>query len=63
MPTYTYGCEKCEGVFQLFQTMNENDEMPPTHCPECDPEMEGEGTLFKHFGYIRPHIARPKLQD
>jgi putative FmdB family regulatory protein len=63
MPTYIYECNKCEEIFELFQSMTENMEMPPTHCPTCDPEMLEEGTMSKHFGYLRPGIPRPKLQD
>tara|TARA_R110002020_G_scaffold364543_4_gene576839 strand:- start:58 stop:273 length:216 start_codon:yes stop_codon:yes gene_type:complete len=45
MPVYNFKCSKCEVIFEIFQSMTERDESPPTHCPECDPEVVGEATL------------------
>ena len=37
-------------VFEIFQSMTERDQDPPTHCEDCDPEMLEEGTLSQvHF--------------
>jgi len=54
MPTYDYGCSACETKFSTFQSIQENIDNPPTHCPDCDPEMEKGGTLYRYFGYARP---------
>ena len=34
--------------------MTENYENPPEFCPNCDPECEGDPTLFKLFSKIKP---------
>jgi predicted nucleic acid-binding Zn ribbon protein len=34
--------------------MTEDYNDPATHCPKCDPEEEGDGTLFKYLGNSRP---------
>ena len=34
--------------------MTEDYENPPKHCPKCDPEEEGDGTLSKYIGNTRP---------
>ena len=56
MPAYNWHCTKCDMVFEIFQTMTERDEEPPTHCPECDPDiLEEEGTLHQvHFSGSLP---------
>lgn len=54
MPTYDYECTKCEKSFGIDQTMTENYEDPPEHCPTCDPECKELGTLFKSFARTRP---------
>ena len=37
-------------VFEIFQTMTERDQEPPTHCPDCDADLKEEGTLHQvHF--------------
>lgn len=54
MPTYEYYCKKCDAQFEIFQSIPENIEEPPTHCPKCDPEITQEGTLTKYFGNCRP---------
>ena len=57
MPVYNWKCEKCEIVFEIFQSMTERDETPPTHCPECDPECVDEGTLSQvHFAGSLPRF-------
>ena len=33
MPTYTYKCEKCDLVFEIFHSMSETLE----NCKSCDP--------------------------
>ena len=50
MPFYNWHCTKCDMVFEVFQTMTERDQDPPTHCETCDPERVEEGTLRQdHF--------------
>ncbi len=34
-------------LFEIFQSMTEREEDPPTHCPECDPEELEEGTVHQ----------------
>jgi predicted nucleic acid-binding Zn ribbon protein len=53
MPEYNYECEKCEKQYGIDQSMTENFEEPPTHCPDCDPECKKEGTLFRSFSNAR----------
>ena len=61
MPVYNWHCTKCDMVFEDFQTMTERDESPPTHCPLCDPEAEGESTNKQvHFPGSLPKF---KIQD
>lgn len=54
MPTYDYGCEKCETVFEAFHGINEN---PVLKCPECGSEdvskkiSSGAGIVFKGSGF------------
>ena len=54
MPTYEYYCEDCGNTYEIFQSIDENIDRPPTHCPECDPDLERDGTLSKYFGNCRP---------
>tara|TARA_A100001515_G_scaffold16109_2_gene11876 strand:- start:1913 stop:2128 length:216 start_codon:yes stop_codon:yes gene_type:complete len=50
MPFYNWHCTKCDMVFEIFQTMTERDQEPPTHCEDCDPQLKEEGTLRQvHF--------------
>jgi hypothetical protein len=44
-------------VFEIFQTMTERDEEPPSHCPDCDPDIKEEGTLEQvHFAGSLPKV-------
>jgi putative FmdB family regulatory protein len=54
MPIYDYECENCGKTYEIDQTMTENYENPPEFCPNCDPECEGDPTLFKLFSKIKP---------
>lgn len=54
MPTYDYQCSSCQTYYSTFQSIQENIDDPPTHCPDCDPDFEREGTLYRYFGYARP---------
>jgi hypothetical protein len=46
-------------LFEIFQTMTERDEDPPTHCPECDPEELEEGTI--HQVHLRGHLPKFRI--
>ena len=54
MPIYQYQCSSCETIFETMATMTEDFNDPATHCPKCDPEETGEGTLYKYLGNCRP---------
>jgi len=54
MPLYEYQCSACEIIWETMATMTEDYNDPATHCPKCDPEEEGDGTLFKYLGNSRP---------
>ena len=54
MPLYEYKCSACEVIFECFESMTENFENPPTHCPKCDPEEVKKGTLARYMGNCRP---------
>ena len=54
MPTYDYICNKCEKVFEFFQSMSD---APLTKCPDCEKQKlrriisGGTGLIFKGSGY------------
>jgi len=53
MPTYEYICKKCEHMFELFQSMNDE---PCKTCPECKGSVRrlvsgGTGLIFKGSGF------------
>jgi putative FmdB family regulatory protein len=55
MPTYDYQCEKCEKVFEIFQSMNDK---KLTKCPNnsCGGKVQrllgvGAGVIFKGSGF------------
>ena len=53
MPTYEYGCKKCEHRFDAFQSMSED---PLKTCPECGGRVKrligaGAGIIFKGSGF------------
>lgn len=50
MPLYEYECSGCGAGFEIFQSMTENREDPPTDCPNC----EEENSLFKFLGNCNP---------
>jgi len=54
MPLYEYQCSACETIWETMATMTEDYNDPATHCPNCDPEEERDGTLFKYLGNSRP---------
>lgn len=56
MPLYEYECSSCGAGFETFQSISENLEDPPTHCPNCDPDEKEPGTLFKFLGHCRPAL-------
>ncbi len=55
MPNYDYKCEKCDHVFEVFQSMNAD---KLTDCPQedCDGKVKrllgtGAGIIFKGSGF------------
>ena len=54
MPVYQYHCSSCDVLFETFETMTENAELPTPHCPKCDPDQEIPTTVYKYFGNCRP---------
>lgn len=53
MPTYEYQCEKCEYLFEVFQSIHEE---PLKSCPECGNGVKrliggGMGIIFKGSGF------------
>ena len=55
MPNYDYQCEKCDHVFEVFQSMNDD---KLTTCPleDCDGSVKrllgtGAGIIFKGSGF------------
>ena len=55
MPNYDYKCEKCEHVFEVFQSMND---AKLTDCPQegCDGKVKrllgtGAAVIFKGSGF------------
>lgn len=49
MPTYDYQCEKCQGAFELFQSMKD---APLATCPQarCCMETWGQGKVRRLVG-------------
>ncbi len=57
MPNYDYKCEKCDQVFEVFQSMNDP---KLTDCPQedCDGQVKrllgtGAGIIFKGSGFYQ----------
>ena len=57
MPNYDYKCEKCDQVFEIFQSMNDP---KLTDCPreDCDGQVKrllgtGAGIIFKGSGFYQ----------
>lgn len=55
MPTYEYKCNKCEHLFEAFQSMKDR---PLKKCPECGGEarrvISGDaGVIFKGTGFYQ----------
>lgn len=55
MPTYDYQCQKCDHLFEVFQSMND---AKLTECPQsdCDGVLKrllgtGAGVIFKGSGF------------
>ena len=62
MPVYNWHCKKCDMVFEIFQSMTERDQDPPTHCPKCDPDIkEEEGTL--HQIHVKGSLPKFRITD
>ncbi len=57
MPNYDYQCQKCDHVFEVFQSMNDD---KLTDCPkdDCDGQVKrllgtGAGIVFKGSGFYQ----------
>jgi len=57
MPNYDYKCEKCEHLFEVFQSMND---AKLTNCPQegCDGKVKrllgtGSAVIFKGSGFYQ----------
>ena len=57
MPTYNYKCLKCEGVIELFQSMNDTP-LKRLECKICNKKTNveriivgGSGMIFKGSGF------------
>ncbi|MBL6922741.1 MAG: zinc ribbon domain-containing protein [Akkermansiaceae bacterium] len=57
MPNYDYKCQKCDHVFEVFQSMNDD---KLTDCPleDCDGSVKrllgtGAGLIFKGTGFYQ----------
>ena len=57
MPNYDYKCHKCDHVFEVFQSMNDD---KLTDCPleDCDGPVKrllgtGAGLIFKGTGFYQ----------
>ncbi|MGJ8695294.1 MAG: FmdB family zinc ribbon protein [Verrucomicrobiaceae bacterium] len=57
MPNYDYRCQKCDHIFEVFQSMND---AKLTDCPVegCDGEVKrllgtGAGLIFKGTGFYQ----------
>ena len=57
MPNYDYKCQKCDHVFEVFQSMNDD---KLTDCPleDCDGPVKrllgtGAGLIFKGTGFYQ----------
>ena len=53
MPTYEYKCDKCNYVFEEFQSINDE---PLRECPKCGGGVQrligaGAGLIFKGSGF------------
>ncbi len=49
MPTYDYSCEKCNGTFEIVQSMRD---APLKECPKdlCRQKKWGHGKVKRHIG-------------
>ena len=55
MPNYDYQCEKCDHVFEVFQSMND-DKLTDCSKEDCDGSVKrllgtGAGIIFKGSGF------------
>ncbi len=55
MPNYDYKCEKCEHVFEVFQSMKD-DKLTDCQQPDCNGTVKrllgtGAGLIFKGSGF------------
>ena len=57
MPTYSYQCENCDNIVDIFQSMSD-DVLEKTNCTKCKKESKvkrlisgGSGMIFKGSGF------------
>jgi putative FmdB family regulatory protein len=65
MPTYDYKCDKCEHIFEYFQTMSDS---PLNTCPECAGKVRrlvsgGSGLIFKGSGFYLTDYAKKNSNE
>lgn len=65
MPTYEYKCNKCNEIFELFQSITAN---PITACPKCSSPVKrlistGGGFLFKGSGFYTTDYRSKSYQE
>ncbi|MBC8344907.1 MAG: zinc ribbon domain-containing protein [Candidatus Marinimicrobia bacterium] len=65
MPTYDYKCQKCDHIFEFFQTMSD---LPLTNCPECTGKVRrlvsgGSGLIFKGSGFYLTDYAKKNSNE
>jgi putative FmdB family regulatory protein len=63
MPTYEYKCDKCDHLFEVYQSMKDD---KLTKCPECGKKSlrrligTGSGLIFKGSGfYLTDYKNKP----
>lgn len=57
MPNYDYRCEKCDHVFEVFQSMND-EKLSDCPVPDCGGKVKrlmgtGAGIIFKGSGFYQ----------
>jgi len=65
MPTYEYECQKCQHLFEVFQSIKDN---PKKTCPKCKGRVKrlvgtGAGLLFKGSGFYITDHRKPSYNE
>ena len=64
MPTYEYQCQKCDELFEAFQSITEK---PIKKCPACGGTVKrligsGSGLIFKGSGFYITDYKKKETQ-